>query len=58
MHDETSRGDARLERDRLQHTLLELLMSDRTSGLWSTREIQVAMGSDLVAVDVITTLQR
>jgi hypothetical protein len=56
MHDETSRGDAAMERDRLQYTLLELLLRDKAPGLWSTGELAVAMADDVVAFDVITTL--
>jgi hypothetical protein len=56
MHDETSRGEAALERDRLRHTLLELLLTERMPGLWSAGELAVAMGDEVVAVDAITTL--
>ena len=55
MHDETTSGPA-LELDRVQSTLLELLLTDEAPGLWSHDEIAHAMGDPVIAVDAVEAL--
>ena len=55
MHDETTRGSA-LELDRVQSTLLELLLTDEAPGLWSVDETAHAMGDPIIAVDAVEAL--
>ncbi len=43
--------------DGLAHTLLDLLLTDESPGLWSTEEIAVAMGDPVIAVDTVDTLR-
>jgi hypothetical protein len=59
MHDQPNPAglDPALELGGLQHTLLQLLLTDDAPGLWSTREIAVAMGDELIAADAIGNLQ-
>ena len=55
MHDETTSGPA-LELDRVQSTLLELLLTDEAPGLWSRDEVAQAMGDPIIAVDFVDAL--
>lgn len=55
MHDEPTRS-LRLEQDHVQRTLLELLLTDNTPGLWSIREVAQALGDELIAADAIAEL--
>lgn len=55
MQDQTTSASA-CEFDALQHTLLDLLLTDESPGLWSNEEIAVAMGDPVVAVDAVDTL--
>jgi len=56
MQDQTTSAPA-CEFDGLQHTLLDLLLTDESPGLWSSEEIAVAIGDPVVAVDTVDTLQ-
>jgi hypothetical protein len=55
MHDEPTDGLAS-ERDAVQLTLLDLLLTDEAPGLWSHDEIARAMGDPVVAIDATDTL--
>ncbi len=55
MHDEPTHGLA-TERDAVQRTLLDLLLTDEDPGLWSHDEIARAMDDSVVAIDAIDTL--
>jgi hypothetical protein len=56
MQDETTCALA-TERNALERTLLDLLLTDEYPGLWSSEEIAVAIGDPVVAVDAVDTLQ-
>jgi hypothetical protein len=43
--------------DRLQTMVLELMLTDDAPGLWSTRELALAVGDELAAADAIAELR-
>jgi hypothetical protein len=43
--------------DRLQCMVLELMLTDRAPGLWSTRELAVAVGDEPAATTAIAELR-
>jgi hypothetical protein len=43
--------------DPLQSMLLELMLTDDAPGLWSTRELALAVGDELAAADAIAELR-
>jgi hypothetical protein len=55
MHDETTSGPG-YELDPLQLTLLELLLTDESPGLWSHDEIARALGDPVIAIDAADAL--